>query len=135
VASYILARQIFRKVILLDKSRILTRWPKSGAANAVLRKMFNVADKLINNWEDFKAEFAKSTTLGHKAMLVSIMYVPWELCDDTFARWNKDNPFAWPDPKTLRCATTRTRTIYMYVFVYVYDHSNKYMYTHTSILI
>jgi len=33
--------------------------------------------------------------------LIPMMYVPWELCDETFAWWNKDNPIAWPDPKTL----------------------------------
>jgi len=84
------------------------------------------------------AKFAKSTTFENKALLVPMMYVPWKLCDETFAWWNKDNPFAWPDPKTLWSATTWTRTVYtMYVFVYVYRYihiyRNKYMYTHTWI--
>jgi len=54
-------------------------WPETGA---VLRKMFNIVDKLINNWEDFNAEIAKNTTLENKAMLVPMMYMPWELCDE-----------------------------------------------------
>jgi len=68
--------------------------------------MFNSADKLIKNWEAFKDKFAEKTTLENKTMLIPIMYVSWELCDETLTRWNKDNPIAWPDPKTLRCATT-----------------------------
>jgi len=67
----------------LDESRLLAQWPKTGA---VLRKMFNVADKLIINWENFKAEFAENATLKNKAMLVPMMNVPWELCGETFAR-------------------------------------------------
>jgi len=102
-AFYILARQIFRKVILLDESRLLFRWPKSAQ---VLRKMFNVAENLIKNWDDFNAEFAGSATLRNKAMLIPMMYLPWELCDDTYLEWDKHNPMSWPDPKTLRCETT-----------------------------
>jgi len=115
---YILARQIFRKVMLLDESWLLVRWTKSGA---VLRKMFNAADKLINIWEAFDGEFTKNTTLENKAMLVPMMYAPWDLCDETFARWNKDNPIAWHDLKTLR-ATSWTHSVYMYVLVYVCFH-------------
>ena len=63
--------------------------------------MFNSADKLSNHWEAYKDEFSQNTTLENKAMLILMMYVPWELCDETFARWNTDNPIAWPDPKTL----------------------------------
>ena len=51
-AFYILARQIFRKVILLDERRLLARWPKSAK---VLRKMFNGVENLIKNWDDFNA--------------------------------------------------------------------------------
>jgi len=68
--------------------------------------MFNVADKLIKNWDDFKAEFAANATLESEDMLTPMMYVSCQLCDDTFVRWNKETPIAWPDPKTLRCATT-----------------------------
>jgi len=109
----------FRKIILLDESQLLARWPKSSA---VLRMMFNSADKLIKNWEAFKDKFAEKPTLKNKTMLIPIMYVSWELCDETLTRWNKDIPIAWPDPKTLRCATTWTRSVYMYVFVYVYHY-------------
>jgi hypothetical protein len=35
-------------VILLDESQLLAWWPKSSA---VLRMMFQSADKLIKNWE------------------------------------------------------------------------------------
>jgi len=102
-AFYILARQIFRKVILLDESRLLTRWPKSAK---VLRKMFNGVENLIKNWDDFNAEFKESATLRDKTMLIPMMYLPWELCDDTYLKWDKLNPMAWPDPSTLRCETT-----------------------------
>jgi len=67
----------------------------------VLRIIFNNADKLIKNLAAFKDEFCQSTTLKDKAMLIPMMYVPWELCEETFSLWNKDNPIAWPDPKTL----------------------------------
>jgi len=46
--------------------------------------MFNVAQNLIKNWDDFNAEFAESATLRNKAMLIPMMYLPWELCDDTY---------------------------------------------------
>jgi len=84
--------------------------------------MLNADDKLIHHWDDFKAEFATNTTLEGKEMLVPMMYVTWELCDGTFALWNTKNPFAGPDPKTLRCATIGTRTVYIYVFVYMYRY-------------
>jgi len=63
-AFYILARQIFRKVILLDESRLFSRWPKSAA---VLCKMFTGADKLIKNCEEGKAKFSESKILENKA--------------------------------------------------------------------
>ena len=60
--------------------------------------MFNVAETLIKNWDDFNAEFAESATLRDKAMLIPTIYLPWELCDDTYLEWDKHNPMAWPDP-------------------------------------
>jgi len=68
--------------------------------------MFNVAENIIKSWDDFNAEFAESATLRNKAMLIPMMYLPWELCDETYLEWDKHNPMAWPDPKTLRCETT-----------------------------
>ena len=123
VKFYILARQIFRKVILLDENRLLTRWPKSAK---VLRKMFNGVENLIKNWDDFNAEFKESATLRDKTMLIPMMYLSWELCDDTYLKWDKLNPMAWPDPSTLRCGTTWTRCAYMYVFVFVYCNMHTY---------
>jgi len=61
--------------------------------------MFNVAENLIKNWDDFNAEFAESAILWNKAMLIPMMYLPWELCDDTYFEWDKYNPMAWPDPE------------------------------------
>ena len=123
VKFYILARQIFRKVILLDENRLLTRWPKSVK---VLRKMFNGVENLIKSWDDFNAEFKESATLRDKTMLIPMMNLSWELCDDTYLKWDNLNPMSWPDPSTLRCETTWTRCVYMYVFVFVYCYIHTY---------
>jgi len=60
-------------VILLDESQLLLRWPKSAQ---ILRKMFNVTENLIKNWDDFNTEFAESAPLRNKAMLIPMMYLP-----------------------------------------------------------
>jgi len=69
---------------------------------------------------------AESGTLWDKAMLIPMMYLSWELCDDAYLEWDKYNPMAWPDPKTLRCETTWTPCVYMYVFVFVYCYIHTY---------
>ena len=89
----------------MDESRLLTRWPKSESVK-VLRKMFNGVENLIKNWDNFNAEFKESTTLRDKTMLIPMMNLSWELCDDTDLKWDNLNPMSWPDPSTLRCETT-----------------------------
>ena len=61
--------------------------------------MFNGVENLMKNWDDFNAEFKESATLRDNTMLIPMMYLPWELCDDTYLEWDKYNPMVGPTPR------------------------------------
>ena len=102
---------------------LLARWPESAK---VLRKMSNGVENLIKNWDDFNAEFKESVTLRDKTMLIPMIYLPWDLCDDTYWSGTRLTQWLGPTPRRYDVKTTWTRCVYMYVFVFVYCYLHIY---------
>jgi len=120
-------------VILLDESHLLLCWPKSAQ---ILRKIFNVAENLIKNWDDFNTEFAESVTLRNKAMSIPMMYLHGSSV--MTLTWSGTSITQWLGPTPRRYDVKRLEHVvficmYLYSCIVTYIHINTDIQTHTWI--
>ena len=90
--------------ILADSAALKKRWPVGAS---VILTMYLIAENLVNHWDVIKDEFKKAKTLADKRLLITMMYQPWELCDDTFTEWSADNRITLPAKHTLRAVAAK----------------------------
>jgi len=69
--------------------------------------MYLIAENLVNDWDVIKDEFKKTKTLKNKRLLITMMYQPWELCDDKFTEWSAANKITLPAKNTLRTVVAK----------------------------
>ena len=69
--------------------------------------MYLLAENLVNGWDVIKDEFEKTKTLQDKNLLIAMMYLPWELCDDLFTEWSAANKITLPAKNTLRTVAAK----------------------------
>ena len=80
--------------------------------------MFNGVENLIKNWDDFNAEFKESVTLRDKAMLIPMIYLSWDLCDDTY--WSGTSLTQWLGPTPRRYDVKQLEHV-LFIFMYLYS--------------
>jgi len=88
--------------------------------------MYLLAENLVNSWDVIKDEFEKTKTLQDKNLLIAMMYLPWELCDDSFTEWSAANKITLPVKNTLR--TVAAKHLYS-DWVWLQCYSSQIVYT------
>jgi len=101
---------MFQRAIRSDAERLKSRWPED---HGEVETMYSLAENLVTCWEDLHNEFKSTNTLQNEELLCAMMYQSWELCDETFSKWDEANPIALPARKKIAHCGCQTAVPYL----------------------